>query len=365
MMYDFLIVGSGMFGSVFANLAHAEGYKCLVLEKRDHIGGNCYTERIEGIDVHKYGAHIFHTNDEETWNYVNKFAKFNNYRHHVIASYNDSFYSLPFNMWTFKQMWGVTKPADARRIIESQKFGGIPTNLEEQALSMVGTDIYERLIRGYTAKQWDCDPRNLPSFIIKRLPVRFTYDNNYYFDRYQGIPENGYTELFDNLLSGIDVEVGVDYIKHRQRYDKMAKKVVYTGPIDRFFDYFHGKLEYRPLRFEHKVLDVDNYQGHSVINYTDQKVPYTRILEHKHFYYKNTNKTVITHEYPEKWQEGSEPYYPVNDERNSAMYDAYKNLCDGQNNIIFGGRLSEYKYYDMHQVVASATTKFKKVVGKI
>lgn len=355
-MYDYLIIGSGIYGAVTARELTDKGYKCLVIEKRPHIGGNCYTTKIHNINVHIYGAHIFHTSNKDVWDYVNRFTEFNNYRHHVLADYKNEIYSLPFNMWTFNKLWNVNMPSEAAQIIETQRFKGEPTNLEEQALSLVGTDVYEKLIKGYTEKQWMKSAKELPPFIIKRLPVRFTYDNNYFFDTYQGIPKNGYTELFDKLLDGIDVHLNVDYFNDREYYNTVAKKIIYTGPIDKFYDYQFGELEYRPLKFDHQVLDYDNYQGHSVVNYTDSDIPFTRIIEHKHFNNDISNKTIITKEYPIEWSVNEEPYYPINDTTNQEIYLKYKTLADSETSVIFGGRLAEYKYYDMHQVVESALT---------
>ena len=357
--YDYVIIGSGIFGSVCARELTDKGYKCLIIEKRNHIGGNCYTEKIEGINFHKYGAHIFHTSNKEVWNYVNRFVEFNSYKHHVLANYDNKLFSLPFNMFTFNQLWGVNTPKEAQNIIEQQKFKGEPTNLEEQALSLVGKDVYEKLIKGYTEKQWMRTCSELPSFIIKRLPVRFNFDNNYFFDPYQGIPKNGYTELFEKLLEGIEVKLNVDYFENKEYLNSLAKNIIYTGPIDKFYNYCFGELEYRPLKFEHSVLDQENYQGHSVINYTKKEIPYTRIIEHKHFNNDLSSKTIITKEYPIEWNENEEPYYPINDELNNKKYIQYKELASKETNITFGGRLAEYKYYDMHQVIESALNKMK------
>lgn len=361
MKYNYLIIGSGIFGSVCARELTDKGYKCLVIEKRNHIGGNCYTEKIEGINFHKYGAHIFHTSNKEVWDYVNKFVEFNSYKHHVLANYNNKLYSLPFNMFTFNQLWGVNTPKEAQNIIEQQRFKGEPSNLEEQALSLVGKDIYEKLIKGYTEKQWMKSCNELPPFIIKRLPVRFNFDNNYFFDPYQGIPKNGYTELFEQLLDGIEVKLNTDYFESKKYFDSLAKNIIYTGPIDKFYNYCFGELEYRPLKFEHDILDQENYQGHSVINYTEYRVPYTRIIEHKHFNNDVSSKTIITKEYPIEWNKNEEPYYPINDELNNKKYSQYKELASKETNIIFGGRLAEYKYYDMHQVIESALNTIKQV----
>lgn len=362
-MYDFLIIGTGLFGSVCARELTDLGYKCLVIDKRDHIGGNCYTEKKEGINVHVYGPHIFHTSNEKVWNYVNRFVKFNNYRHHSVGNYKNELFSLPFNMFTFNKLWGLNDPNEVQKKINETKFTGTPQNLEEQAISQVGVEIYEKLIKGYTTKQWMKDPKNLPPFIIKRLPVRFTFDNNYFFDKYQGIPENGYTELFEKLLDGIEIRLKTDYFENIDFYDKISKKIIYTGPIDKFFNYEFGDLEYRPLRFEHETLEIQNYQGWSIINYTDIEIPYTRIVEHKHFENSNSDKTIITKEYPIEWTRNSDPYYPINDNKNNEIYEQYrkKTLC--LKNVFFGGRLAEYKYYDMHQVIESALNKIPELIN--
>jgi len=360
--YDFLIVGAGLFGSICARELTDSGHNICVIEKRDHIGGNCYTESINGIDVHMYGPHLFHTSSNTIWNYINKFVKFNNYNHHVVAKYKNKIYSLPFNMWTFNQFWDVTTPQEAIDIISQQKFKGNPTNLEEKALSVVGKDIYEVLIKGYTHKQWMMDPKHLPESIINRLPVRFTYDNKYFYDFYQGVPENGYTELFKKLLDKIEVRVNTDYFSNRDYYDSLANRIIYTGSIDKFYDYVYGNLDYRTLNFQHEFLSIDNFQGHSQINYTEYEIPYTRIIEHKHFYpNKKSKNTVISYEYPAKWTNTSEPIYPINNEINNTRYTKYKQLNKNNNKIIFGGRLAEYQYYDMHQVVASALSTVRKI----
>ncbi len=360
MKYDFLIVGSGLFGSVCARELTDLGYKCLVIDKRDHIGGNCYTKKIHNINTHVYGPHIFHTSNEKVWNYVNKFIKFNNYKHHAIANYKNELFSLPFNMFTFNKIWGINTPQEAKSKIDSQKFVGIPQNFEEQAIQNVGQEIYEKLIKGYTKKQWLKDPKDLPSSIIRRLPVRFTFDNNYFFDTYQGIPKNGYTELFDKLLENIEVKLNCDFFVDRDFYERNADKIIYTGPIDRFFDYKHGFLEYRPLEFDHQILQTENYQGHSVINYTDEDVPYTRIIEHKHFENSESQFTVITKEFPTEWSIDKEPYYPINNEENNEIYNLYLEESKKNDNVFFGGRLAEYKYYDMHQVIESSLNLMKK-----
>ena len=363
MKYDYLIVGAGLFGSVFAREATDAGKKVLVIDKRDHIAGNIYTEDVCGINVHKYGAHIFHTNDKKVWEYVNRFAEFNRYTNSPVANYNGELYSLPFNMYTFNKMWGVITPDEARaKIAEQRAEAGItePKNLEEQAISLVGTDIYERLVKGYTEKQWGRKCTELPSFIIRRLPVRFTFDNNYFNALYQGIPIGGYTALVDKMLCGIEVRLNVDYLENRAELDALADKVVYTGAIDNFFDFCYGPLGYRSVRFENELLDTDNYQGNAVVNYTDAETPYTRIIEHKHFEFGTQPKTVISKEYSQEWQPGIEPYYPINDDKNGALYAQYKALAEKESHIIFGGRLAEYRYYDMDAVIASALSVAEK-----
>lgn len=361
--YDYLIVGSGLFGAVFAYEMNKKGKKCLVIDKRENLGGNIYTEEVEGIQVHKYGAHIFHTSNKQVWDYVNQFATFNRYTNSPVASYKDELYNLPFNMNTFSKMWNIKTPAEAKRKIDEQiKVAGItePKNLEEQAISLVGKDIYEKLVKGYTEKQWGRKATELPSFIIKRLPVRFVYDNNYFNDKYQGIPEGGYTGIIEKMLEGIDVELGCDFFAEREKYTEMADKILFTGMIDEYFDYCFGELEYRSLRFETEVLDTENYQGNAVINYTEYEVPYTRIIEHKHFEFmcqdesKRVPKTVITKEYPANWKKGDEPYYPMNDEKNNELFAKYQELSKKENNVIFGGRLGMYKYFDMHNIIAEA-----------
>ena len=360
MKYDYLIVGCGLFGVVFAREMTNAGKKCLIIDKRDHIGGNVYTENKEGINVHVYGPHIFHTSDKGIWDYVNKYATFNNFRYEPIANFNGETYNLPFNMNTFAKMWGVVTPQEAMDKINSQVIDiHIPKNLEEFALSKVGKDIYEKLICGYTTKQWGTDPKNLPTSIIKRIPLRFTYDNNYYYDTYQGIPIGGYTKMVENMIGDIEVKLGVDFLQNRDYYMSIADKVVYTGKIDEFFDYRFGELEYRSLRFETETLDIPNYQGVAGVNYTSVDVPWTRIIEHKHFEMLETKKTIITKEYPQKFDKTNVPYYPINDDKNNKIYNQYKELSK-ESNIIFGGRLAEYKYYDMHQVIGSALSKSKK-----
>ena len=358
--YDYLIVGAGLYGAVCAREAVKAGKKVLVIDKRPHIAGNVHTEEIEGINVHVYGAHIFHTNDRAVWDYVNQFAEFNRFTNSPVANYRGELYSLPFNMYTFNKMWGVVTPAEAAAKIEEQKReAGItePKNLEEQAISLVGTDIYEKLVKGYTEKQWGRDCRDLPAFIIKRLPVRLTFDNNYFNALYQGIPMGGYTKMVENMLSGIEVRLNVDYFDHKAELDALADKVIYTGPIDAYFGYRLGNLEYRSVRFETEVLDIPNFQGNAAVNYTDRETPWTRIIEHKWFEFGTQPKTVISREYSSEWKPGDEPYYPVNDERNGALYQQYKRLADAEEKVIFGGRLGEYKYYDMDAVIASALEK--------
>ena len=358
--YDYLIVGAGLYGAVCAREALSAGKKVLVIDKRPHIAGNVYTEQIEGINVHVYGAHIFHTNNRAVWDYVNRFAEFNRFTNSPVANYRGELYSLPFNMYTFNKMWGVVTPEEAQAKIEEQKRqAGItePKNLEEQAISLVGTDIYEKLIKGYTEKQWGRPCRELPAFIIKRLPVRLTFDNNYFNALYQGIPMGGYTKMVENMLSGIEVRLNVDYFEHREELDALADRVIYTGPIDAYFGYRLGNLEYRSVRFETEVLDIPNFQGNAAVNYTDRETPWTRIIEHKWFEFGTQPKTVISREYSSEWKPGDEPYYPVNDERNGALYQEYKKLADAEEKVIFGGRLGEYKYYDMDAVIASALKK--------
>ncbi len=355
--YDYLIAGAGLFGAVFAHEMTKRGKKCLVIDKRNHIAGNIYCETVEGIHVHKYGAHIFHTSNKEIWDYVNRFAEFNNYINSPVASYKDELYNLPFNMNTFSRMWNIKTPKEAKRIIEGQKADlniSEPKNLEEQALSLVGTDIYEKLIKGYTEKQWGRACTELPAFIIKRLPLRFIYDNNYFNDRYQGIPIGGYTAMVEKMLEGSDVLLETDYFEFIKKNPDIAKKTVYTGMIDEYFDFQLGHLEYRTVRFETEVLDEENYQGNAVVNYTDREVPYTRIIEHKHFEFGTQPKTVISREYSSEWKPGIEPYYPINDEKNSSLYEQYQALAQKEKNVIFGGRLGHYKYYDMDKVIEAA-----------
>lgn len=369
--YDFLIVGAGIFGAVFAQQASASNKKVLVLDRRPHLGGNVYTEEIENIQVHKYGAHIFHTNDQEVWQYVSQFATFNRFTNAPIANYKGKLYSLPFNMYTFNQMWNVLTPQDALDKLNQQRaeITRTPRNLEEQAILLVGRDIYEKLIAGYTEKQWGRPCSQLPAFIIKRLPVRLTFDNNYFNALYQGLPIGGYTRLIENMLKGIEVRLNTDYLKNKSRWDLLAKKIVYTGPIDEYFDYKLGALQYRSVKFETEILNVPNFQGNAVVNYTDKEVPWTRIIEHKWFEFgldkqgKEIPKTVISREYSSEWKKGAEPYYPINDEKNARLYVAYRTLSAKEKNVIFGGRLAEYKYYDMDQVIKQALDKAKNSLG--
>lgn len=368
MKYDYLIVGSGLFGSIFAYEANKKGKKCLVIEKRSHIGGNIYTENVEGIQVHKYGAHIFHTSNKEVWKYINQFAEFNRYTNSPVARYKDELYNMPFNMNTFHALWGVITPEEAKQKIEEEKKeAGItePKNLEEQAISLVGKTIYEKLVKGYTEKQWGKKATELPSFIIKRLPVRFTYDNNYFNDSYQGIPIGGYTQIIEKMLDGIEVRLNYDYFEHKDELKDIADKIIFTGPIDKFYDYQFGELEYRSLRFETETLNISNYQGNAVVNYTEYEVPYTRIIEHKHF--DNTediDKTIITREYPAKWDKDKEPYYTINDEKNTSLYNRYKELSQKDSHVIFGGRLGQYKYFDMDKVIKEALDCVRKELVK-
>ena len=364
MKYDYLIVGAGLFGAVFAYEATKKGKKCLVIDKRDHIAGNIYTKETENINVHQYGAHIFHTSDRKIWDYVNSFADFNNYINSPVAVYKDELYNLPFNMNTFSKMWNIKTPSEAKAIIEKQiEELNItePQNLEEQALSLVGTDVYEKLIKGYTEKQWGRNCKELPAFIIKRLPLRFTYDNNYFNDRYQGIPIGGYTKIVEKMLEGSDVLLDTDYFEFIKDNEGIADKVLFTGMIDEYYDFCYGHLEYRTVRFETEVLDCDNYQGNAVVNYTDREVPYTRIIEHKHFEFGKQEKTIISREYSTEWEPGMEPYYPVNNERNNDLFEKYKALADKEEKVIFGGRLGNYKYYDMDKVIIAALEAVEKV----
>ena len=367
MKYDYLIVGAGPFGAVFAYEAKKRGKRVLVIDKRSHTGGNMYCEKVEGINVHKYGAHIFHTSNKEVWDYVNQFCTFNNYINSPIANYKGEIYNLPFNMNTFNKLWGVVTPQEAKEKIENQvKESNItePKNLEEQAISLVGKDIYEKLIKGYTEKQWGRRCTELPAFIIKRLPVRYTYDNNYFNDKYQGIPEGGYNVIFDKLLEGIDVELNVDFFDKKGELLQKVDKIVFTGMIDQYFDYQYGVLEYRSLRFEHEILDEENHQGNAVVNYNEREVPYTRIIEHKHFEFGKQPKTVITREYPAEWKQGDEPYYPVNNEKNAEIFKKYQELAEKEKNVIFGGRLADYRYYDMHHVFERALEVVKEEFDK-
>ncbi len=365
-MYDFLIVGAGMFGATFARLATDAGKRCLVIDQRPHIAGNCFSEEREGVQVHVYGPHIFHCNDEYIWKFVNRFTEFNNFRNSPIAIRDGKAYSLPFSMYTFNQMWGVTSPDAAREKIESQKLhlDRLPRNLEEQALSLVGSDIYNCLIRDYTRKQWRRDPKELPAAIIKRLPVRFTWDNNYFNDRYQGIPLRGYTNMFINMLSGIEVKTGVDFLADRAYWVSLAKRIVFTGKIDQYFEFRYGEMEYRSLKFETELYFTENYQGNAVINYTGPAEPWTRVIEHKHFEPGNRSPvTLVTKEIPDTWSRDKTPYYPVGDARNLSILKQYQDLADSERNVVFGGRLAEYRYYDMHQVIGSAFSKFKKAAS--
>lgn len=359
-MYDYLIVGSGLYGAVFAYEMKKRGKSCIVIDKRDHIGGNIYCENIEGINVHQYGAHIFHTSNKEVWTYINQFAEFNNYINSPVARYRDELYNLPFNMNTFSKMWNIVTPGEAQAIIKRQIQDlniTEPQNLEEQALSLVGKDVYEKLIKGYTEKQWGRECKDLPAFIIKRLPLRFTFDNNYFNDRYQGIPIGGYTGIIEKMLEGTEVQLGVTYKEFTAKNGKVADKVLYTGMIDDYFDYRLGVLEYRSVRFEQEKLDMENYQGNAVVNYTEREVPYTRIIEHKHFEFGKQPVTIISKEYSSEWEKGDEPYYPINDEKNNQLYEKYRELAEAEENVIFGGRLGNYKYYDMDKVIEAALQK--------
>lgn len=374
-MYDYLVVGSGLYGAIFAYEANKKGKKVLVIDKREHVGGNIYTENKDGINVHKYGAHIFHTSNKEVWEYINQFAEFNRYTNSPVARYKDELYNMPFNMNTFNKLWGVVTPKEAKEKIEQEKReAGIkePKNLEEQAISLVGKTIYEKLVKGYTEKQWGQKATELPSFIIKRLPVRFIYDNNYFNNLYQGIPVGGYTKIIEKMLDGIEVRLNCDFFESRKELENMAEKIIFTGQIDKYYDYRFGELEYRSLRFEIEELDEENYQGNAVVNYTEYEVPYTRIIEHKHFEYgaslgkmlegKALEKTIITKEYPDTWNKEKEPYYPINNERNNSLYEKYKQLADSDTKVIFGGRLGQYKYYDMDKVIEEALNLSKKIL---
>ena len=371
MKYDYLVVGSGLYGAIFAHEAKAKGKSVLVVDKRPNIAGNVYTEKQEGINVHMYGAHIFHTNDKRVWNYITQFAEFNRFTNSPVANYKGELYSMPFNMYTFNKMWGVVTPEEAAAKIEEQKkeITGEPKNLEEQAISLVGRDIYEKLVKGYTEKQWGRDCKELPAFIIKRLPVRLTFDNNYFNALYQGIPIGGYTKMVENILDGIEVRLNTDYLEHKAELDALADKVVYTGPIDAYFGFKLGTLEYRSVRFENETLDIPNFQGNAAVNYTDRETPWTRIIEHKWFEFgkdedgNDLPKTIISREYSSEWKAGDEPYYPVNDEKNGKLYAKYKELADKENGVIFGGRLGEYKYYDMDTTIASVLDMCEKELG--
>ena len=363
--YDYLIVGAGLFGAVFAHEATKKGKRCLVLEKRNHTGGNIYCDKIEDITVHKYGAHIFHTSNKKVWDYVTSLCDFNGFINTPMANYEGKLYNLPFNMNTFSQIFGVTTPEEAKAVIEVQRaeITGEPKNLEEQAISLVGREIYTKLVKGYTEKQWGRDCKDLPAFIIKRLPVRYTYDNNYFNDTYQGIPIGGYNVLIDKLLENVEVRLNTDFLEYKEEYLSLADKIVYTGTIDSYFDYSLGELDYRSLRFETEILDIKEFQPVAVVNYNERQVPYTRIIEHKHFEFGQQPKTVITREYPADWEKGDEPYYPVNDDRNNSLYEQYKRLADNERNVIFGGRLGQYKYYDMDKCIESALTLCKEELG--
>ena len=354
--YDYLIVGAGLFGAVFAHEATQAGKKCLVIDKRPHTGGNIFCENKDGINIHRYGAHIFHTSNEMAWRYVNQFARFNNYINSPVANFHGEMYNMPFNMNTFSRMWGISTPDEAKKIIDSQRseITGEPQNLEEQAISLVGRDVYEKLVKGYTEKQWGRDCKDLPAFIIRRLPVRFTYDNNYFNDRYQGIPEGGYNVIIDRLLAGSDVRLNVDFNENREELSAMADRIIYTGPIDAYYDFCYGELEYRSLKFETEKYDEVNHQGVAVVNYTDRETPYTRAIEHKHFEFGTQDVTYVTYEYPKTWERGDEPYYPVNDQRNGELYSKYRALANNENKVVFGGRLGAYSYFDMDKTIISA-----------
>ena len=366
MKYNYLIIGAGLFGSIFAYEANKRGKKCLVIEKRNHIGGNIYTENIEKINIHKYGAHIFHTSNKEVWDYINQFAEFNRYTNSPIARYKNEVYNMPFNMNTFNKLWGVFTPEEAKAKIQ-EELGEVnidePKNLEEQAIKLVGKTIYEKLVKGYTEKQWGMKATELPAFIIKRLPVRFIYDNNYFNDTYQGIPIGGYTQIIEKMLNEIEVRLNYDYFEHKEELKNIAEKIIFTGPIDQYYNYCYGELEYRSVRFETEILDMENYQGNAVVNYTDYEVPYTRIIEHKHFEFGTQPKTIISREYSDKWDKSKEPYYPINNEKNNALYAKYKQLSDKEESVIFGGRLGEYKYYDMDKVIEEALKCVKREIN--
>ena len=361
-MYDYLIVGAGFYGSICAHELTKKGYKVCVIDNRNHIGGNCHTENKDGINIHTYGPHVFHTSNEEVWVWINQFVKFNNFTLRPVANYKGEIYALPFNMWTFNKLWNVVTPKEVQDIIDSQSVGiETPSNLEEQAIKLVGSDIYEKLIKGYTEKQWGKKATELPPFIIKRLPIRFNFDNNYFNDKYQGIPIGGYNKIIERLLEGIDCELNVDYFDNRLKWDSLADKILYTGPIDQFYNYQFGNLEYRSLEFETEILELENFQGNAGVNYTSKEILYTRIVEHKHFEFGTQSKTVITKEYSRNWKPGMEPFYPVNDVANNEKYNKYKKLNSLNSKFLFGGRLAEYKYYDMHQVIAAALTKTKNI----
>lgn len=360
-MYDYLIVGSGLFGCTFANLALKNNKKCLILEKRDHPFGNCYTEKMDGIDIHKYGPHVFHTNDDRIWAYVNQFTKFNNFVNRPKVKFGDALFSFPINLMTLYQLWGVSSPSQAKQKLDDAKIQiDNPSNLEEWILSQVGEEIYEIFIKGYTTKQWNTEPKNLPSFIIKRLPIRLNFDDNYFFDKYQGIPIDGYSSMMQNMVEDTEIILNTNYLDNKEKWNKLAKYIVYTGPIDEYFENHLGVLDYRSLSFEHIKLDIEDFQGNAIINYTEMSVPYTRIIEHKHFNWITSKHTIITKEYPENWTIGKDRYYPINNDSNNNLYAQYRNISNKQKNVLFGGRLAEYKYYDMHQIVASAMTKYHK-----
>lgn len=362
-MYDFLLVGSGLFSCTFARMAMENNYKCLIIEKKDHPFGNCYTKDIDGIHVHSYGPHVFHTNNDDIWQFVNRFAKFNNYINKPKVQYKDTIYSFPINLMTLHQVWGVRTPEEAIKKLNADKYNiPNPKNLEEWALSQIGEELYYKFIYGYTKKQWNTEPKNLPTFIIKRLPIRFNFDDNYFFDKYQGIPIGGYSQMMQNMIEDTEIILNVDYFDKKDYWDSIAKNVVYTGPIDRYFNYNNGELNYRSLRFKHDRFNIKDYQGNPVVNYTEEAVPYTRIIEHKHFEFGNQDFTIVSHEYPADYQDTKIPYYPINNEENNQIYQKYKTLTKKQSNIIFGGRLAEYTYYDMHQVIGSSISKFKKCV---